>query len=47
LPSPASTKRRVRSVSSNVMLPELPDARMDTRKLIGYSSYEKTSSLKV
>src|SRR6202045_676382 len=38
LPSPASTKRRVRSVSSNVMLPELPDARMETRKPIVFSS---------
>src|SRR5262252_7746147 len=34
LPSPQSISRRVRSVSSNVRLPELPDARMDTRKPI-------------
>src|SRR6266849_906608 len=38
LPRPASTRSRVRSVSSNVMLPELPDARMDTRKPIVFSS---------
>jgi hypothetical protein len=38
LPRPASTRRRVRSVSSNVMLPELPDAKMDTRKPIVRSS---------
>src|SRR5712664_1319302 len=38
LPRPASTRRRVRSVSSNVILPELPDARMDTRKPIVFSS---------
>src|SRR5260370_39462858 len=37
-PSPASTRRRVRSVSSNVMLPELPDAKIETRKLIVRSS---------
>src|SRR5712692_11276791 len=34
LPSPASTSRRVRWVSSNVALPELPDARIVTRKAI-------------
>src|SRR5215470_3051244 len=34
LPRPASTRRRVRSVSSNVRLPELPEANMDTRKPI-------------
>jgi hypothetical protein len=31
LPSPASTSRRVCSVSSNVQLPELPEASMVTR----------------
>src|SRR5260370_35221404 len=31
-------RSRVRSVSSNVILPELPDARMDTRKPIVFSS---------
>src|SRR5215470_9194701 len=36
LPSPASIRRRVRSVSSNVRLPELPEARMDTRNPIGF-----------
>src|SRR5579859_754703 len=41
LPSPASTRRRVRSVSSNVMLPELPDANMETRKPI-VDSCQKT-----
>src|SRR5712692_9770295 len=34
LPSPASTSRHVRWVSSNVALPELPDARIVTRKAI-------------
>src|SRR5438552_14705 len=34
LPSPASTRSRVRPVSSNVILPELPDARMETRNPI-------------
>src|SRR6202041_3115429 len=29
---PASTRRQVCSVSSRVQLPELPDARIDTRK---------------
>src|SRR3984893_2712343 len=38
LPSPASTRRRVRSVSSKVMLPELPDAKMETRKPIASPS---------
>src|SRR6266478_6649616 len=38
LPSPASTRRRVRPVSSNVMLPELPDASMETRKPIVHPS---------
>src|SRR6267143_1015730 len=38
LPRPASMRRRVRSVSSNVILPELPDARMDTRKPIASPS---------
>src|SRR5437879_2696746 len=33
-PSPASTSRRVREVSSRVQLPELPDARMLTRRLV-------------
>jgi len=33
-PRPQSTMSRVRSVSSNVMLPELPDASMDTRNPI-------------
>ena len=33
----ASTRTRVLSVSSNVRLPELPDARMDTRMPIGAS----------
>src|SRR5690348_17762176 len=33
-PRPASTRRRVRSVSSSVRLPELPEARMETRKPI-------------
>src|SRR5713101_5278811 len=37
LPRPASTRRRVRSVSSRVMLPELPDAKMETRKPIVFS----------
>src|SRR5438094_4442153 len=37
LPRPVSMRRRVRSVSSNVMLPELPDAKMDTRKPIVFS----------
>src|ERR1700687_386336 len=37
LPGPASTRRRVRSVSSKVMCPELPDAKMDTRKPIVFS----------
>src|SRR5271170_58729 len=40
LPSPQSTRSRVRSVSSKVMLPELPDAKMETRKPIGRSSQE-------
>ena len=34
LPSPASTSRRVCEVSSSVQLPELPDARMLTRRLM-------------
>ena len=34
LPSPASTSRRVCSVSSNVQLPELPEARIVMRRLI-------------
>ena len=34
LPSPASTSRRVRSVSSSVQLPELPEPRIVTRRLI-------------
>src|SRR5215470_582579 len=34
LPSPASMRRRVLAVSSTVMFPELPDARMETRKPI-------------
>ena len=34
LPRPASTSRRVDDVSSNVQLPELPDARMLTRRLM-------------
>src|SRR5258708_2304876 len=38
LPSPASMRRRVRSVSSNVRLPELPDASMDTRNPIVHLS---------
>src|SRR5216684_2343122 len=38
LPRPASMRRRVRSVSSNVMLPELPDAKMETRKPIASPS---------
>src|SRR4029077_3145998 len=33
-PRPASTSRRVREVSSKVQLPELPDARMLTRRLM-------------
>ena len=33
-PSPASTRRRVRPVSSNAQLPELPDANIDTRNPI-------------
>src|SRR5215467_5655293 len=37
LPRPASTKRRVLSVSSKVMLPELPEASMETRKPIADS----------
>ena len=37
LPSPVSTRRLVRSVSSKVMLPELPDASMETRKPIAFS----------
>src|SRR5260370_28053197 len=45
LPSPASTRRRVRSVSSKVMLPELPDARMETRKPIADSSQKNPKSL--
>src|ERR1700730_8478739 len=32
LPRPASTRMRVVSVSSRVKLPELPEARMETRK---------------
>src|SRR5689334_22422515 len=42
-PSPASTKRRVLSVSSKVMLPELPEARMETRKPIADSCQKKLS----
>jgi hypothetical protein len=38
LPRPQSTRSRVRSVSSSVMLPELPDARMETRKPIALPS---------
>ena len=38
LPRPQSTRSRVRCVSSRVMLPELPDASMETRKPIGCSS---------
>ena len=34
LPRPVSIRRAVRSVSSKVELPELPDARMDTRNEI-------------
>src|SRR6202521_6399238 len=34
LPSPASTSSRVWSVSSKVQLPELPEARIVTRRLI-------------
>jgi hypothetical protein len=34
LPSPASTSSRVREVWSKVQLPELPDARMLTRRLM-------------
>src|SRR5579863_4700671 len=37
LPRPQSTRRRVRSVSSSVRLPELPDARMETRRPIEVS----------
>jgi hypothetical protein len=36
-PSPQSTRSRVRSVSSNVMFPELPDASMDTLNPIVFS----------
>lgn len=36
LPSPASIRSRVLSVSSKVMFPELPDASMDTRKPIAF-----------
>src|ERR1700674_1811635 len=36
LPSPASIRRRVLPVSSKVRFPELPDARMDTRKPIAF-----------
>src|SRR3984893_15191899 len=36
LPSPASIRRRVRSVSSKVMSPEMPDARMEPRKPIAF-----------
>jgi len=45
LPRPASTRMRVRSDSSKVKLPELPDARMETRKPIGKSP-RKTSAHK-
>src|SRR5438045_7200728 len=38
LPRPQSTKSRVCSVSSSVMLPELPEARMETRKHIEVST---------
>jgi len=38
LPSPASTSSRVFSVSSNVMFPELPDAKIDIRKPIAAPS---------
>ena len=38
-------RRRVRWVSSKVMLPELPDAKMDTRNPIG-CPLEKTLKLK-
>jgi hypothetical protein len=34
----------VRPVSSNVMLPELPDARMDTRKPIVHPAENSQSS---
>src|SRR5215510_6354717 len=37
-PRPASTRRRVRSVSSRVRLPELPEARMETRNPMDSSS---------
>jgi hypothetical protein len=43
LPSPQSTRSRVRSVSSRVMLPELPDASMETRKPIGCSPVRAAS----
>src|ERR1700723_2403432 len=38
LPRPQSTRSRVRCVSSRVMLPELPDASMETRKPIALPS---------
>ena len=38
LPSPASTSSRVFSVSSNVMFPELPDAKIEIRKPIAAPS---------
>src|SRR5439155_1761357 len=47
LPSPASTRSRVRPVSSNVMLPELPDARMETRNAIVHPSENSFSTLNV
>src|SRR6266478_5103986 len=39
LPSPASIRSRVLSVSSKVIFPELPDARMDTLKPIAFPQY--------
>src|SRR5260221_5495637 len=39
-PRPASTRMRVVSVSSSVKLPELPEARMETRRPIGDSPGE-------
>src|SRR5258708_757918 len=39
LPSPASIRSRVLSVSSKVIFPELPDASMDTRKPIAFPQY--------
>src|ERR1700741_2150001 len=45
-PSPASTRMRVRSVSSNVRLPALPDARIETRKPMGIAPCQQPQGWK-